>query len=135
MTLPTTDAMTMDELIQELRKKLGATNGPVNLSWNTTTKLIAALEKASMDTERQAITIMFEAYIKLKDFGWRNAIYCPKDNTLFDAIEPGSTGIQKCQYMGDWPKGGWWASEAGDLWPSRPCLFRLIPATDRQERK
>lgn len=53
-----------------------------------------------------------------------DAVYCPKDGTVFDAIEVGSTGIHPCHYDGEWPHGSWWTHEAGDLWPSRPCLFR-----------
>src|SRR4051794_19637530 len=75
-----------------------------------------------MPDEQAALAQMFEAWLRLKELGWREAIYCPKDGTVFDAIEPGSTGIHDCHYQGDWPKGSWWAHEAGDLWRSRPAL-------------
>ena len=77
-----------------------------------------------MPTEQDAIRVFFEAWQRLKEFGWREAIYCPKDGTWFESIEPGSTGIHKTQYTGEWPKGSWWVAEGGDLWPSHPCLFR-----------
>lgn len=83
----------------------------------------AALATAMPD-ERAALRVMFAAWEWLKDLGWREAIYCPKDGTTFDAIEVGSTGIHDCHYMGEWPNGGWWTHDAGDLWPSSPILFR-----------
>jgi hypothetical protein len=80
-----------------------------------------------MPTERDAIEILHAAYSRLKKLGWSDAIYCPKDGSEFDAIEAGSTGIHKCHYSGEWPDGSWWIAEAGDLWPSRPILYRRTP--------
>lgn len=77
------------------------------------------------DTCRKA---MFDAYDRLKEFGWREAIYCPKDGTHFDAIEAGSTGIFESWYEGEWPDGHWYALDGGDIWPARPILFRLREA-------
>lgn len=74
--------------------------------------------------DNEAIRALFDAYQELKRLGWRDAMYCPKDATWFDAIEVGSTGIHRCQYRGEWPKGTWWIADDGDLWPSRPVLFR-----------
>ena len=84
-----------------------------------------AQRAADMPTEQDAIEAMHQAYLRLKELGWNDAIYCPKDGTGFDAIEVGSTGIQRCHYSGEWPDGDWWAVEAGDLWPSRPSLYRV----------
>lgn len=79
---------------------------------------------ADMPTEQNALDIMFQAWLRLKELGWNDAIYCPKDGSVFDAIECGSSGIHPCHYEGEWPKGTWWVHEAGDLWPSRPTLYR-----------
>ncbi len=76
------------------------------------------------DAEQNAILRMFTAYQELKALGWNDAIYCPKDGTHFLSIEPGSTGIHDTNYEGEWPKGCWWIFD-GDMWPSRPCLFKL----------
>lgn len=76
-----------------------------------------------MPTEHDCLRVMMEAYSRLRDLGWRDAIYCPKDGTAFDAIEFGSTGIHDCVYDGDWPNGRWWIRD-GDIWPSRPVMFR-----------
>lgn len=83
-----------------------------------------AYRRQLMPTEQDAIALFFDAWQRLKDFGWREAVYCPKDGTHFDAIEPGSTGIHDCAYEGEWPKGSWWAYWDGDCGPSRPALFR-----------
>jgi hypothetical protein len=94
------------------------------------TAIIAASDAAKarraeqMPDERSAIEAMFEAWLRLKELGWKEAIYCPKDGSLFDAIEPGSTGIHRCRYEGTWPTGGWWIVGDDDLWPSRPVLYR-----------
>ena len=88
---------------------------------------IEAAEKeraATMPTEKDALKVMVSAYTRLLELGWSPAVYCPKDGTLFDAIEAGSFGIGTCHYEGDWPDGRWWMHEAGDLWPSRPILWR-----------
>lgn len=77
-----------------------------------------------MPDEQSAIRQMTDAFDRLKDLGWRDAIYCPKDGTLFDAIEAGSTGIHDCNYQGKWPDGHWWVFWEGDCGPSRPVLFR-----------
>jgi hypothetical protein len=79
--------------------------------------------EATMPTEAAAISQMFQAYQRLRELGWREAIYCPKDGTEFSVIEPGSTGIHRCTYSGDWPNGSWWIHD-GDTWPARPCLWR-----------
>lgn len=92
--------------------------------WDKILESVANREKA-MPTEQDALIAMFDAYQRLKEFGWRESCYCPKDGTLFDAIEAGSTGIHTCHYDGEWPKGTYWIHEDRDLSPSRPILFRL----------
>lgn len=82
---------------------------------------------ACLPDERSALAALHEAFCRLKQLGWREAIYCPKDGTSFQVIEAGSTGIFDCHYVGTWPDGGWWIADGGDLWPSRPILFRLYP--------
>jgi hypothetical protein len=79
---------------------------------------------ASMPDESTAIHALFEAWTRLKELGWNDSTYCPKDGSTFDAIEAGSTGIHRCHYSGKWPTGTWWVEASGDLWPSRPILYR-----------
>lgn len=78
----------------------------------------------AMPTEKEALNVMFAAYQRLKELGFSEACYCPKDGTLFDVIEAGSTGIHTCKYDGEWPNGYYWILDAGDLWPSKPILWR-----------
>lgn len=81
----------------------------------------------TMPDERAALRIMLEAYARLRELGFRDAIYCPKDGTVFEAVNMGCTAIARCSYLGEWPGGGWFVHEAGDLWPARPILFRPLP--------
>ena len=78
-----------------------------------------------MPTEQDAINAMFSAWLRLKELGWRDACYCPKDGSVFQVIEAGSTGIFDCHYEGEWPKGRWWIHADNDLCPSRPVMFKL----------
>jgi len=89
-----------------------------------------------MPTDQDAINLMNAAYNRLKRLGWKEAVYCPKDGSSFEAIEPGSTGIHQTHYDGEWPNGHWWVAAGGDLWPSRPCLYRPTEAekTERERR-
>lgn len=80
----------------------------------------------AMPSEQSAIRRIQDGYIRLKDFGWNDAIYCPKDGSKFLAIEAGSTGIHECIYRGDWPTGSWWVLADGDQWPSRPILWKPL---------
>lgn len=88
----------------------------------------AARAEEMPDTEA-ALAVLHRAYVRLKELGWSDAIYCPKDGTLFLAIEAGSTGQHQCHYGGEWPDGIWWIDD-GDTWPSRPILWRPIDRTD-----
>lgn len=58
---------------------------------------------------------------------WREWIYMPKDGTLVDLIEAGSTGVHQGYYMGTWPKGSVSIVDDFDSWPSHPILYRERP--------
>lgn len=70
-----------------------------------------------------ALNLLTQCYHRLKELGWREAMYCPKDGSLFQVIEAGSSGIHECVYHGEWPN-GWWITGDGDMWPSHPILWR-----------
>lgn len=89
----------------------------------------------AMPAEQDAINAMFEAWVRLKELGWREAQYCPKDGSSFDVIEAGSTGTFRGHYAGDWPQGTWWLEDMHDLWPSRPILFRLAPDAEASRKR
>jgi len=84
-----------------------------------------AARSALLPTEQDAINMIAECHTRLKELGWNDAIYCPKDGSEFDAIEVGSTGIHRCHYSGEWPEGRWWIADEHDLWPSRPIMYRV----------
>lgn len=90
-----------------------------------------AVRAEMMPTEHGALRHMHAAYQRLRDLGWREGIYAPKDGTVFQVIENGSTGIFDCAYSGEWPDGFWNTMDASDVYPSRstPVLFRLKPKT------
>jgi hypothetical protein len=77
--------------------------------------------------EKAALEALHVGYQALVNLGWRDASYCPKDGSYFFGISAGSTAVVPMHYEGDWPKGTYWACCSGDLWPSRPILFK--PAT------
>lgn len=91
-------------------------------------KAAEAKRAVDMPDVQSAIHTMQNAFARLKELGWREAVYCPKDGSEFEVIEPGSTGIHRCVYEGEWPTGGWWILSNGDMSPSRPMLYRnLVP--------
>ena len=92
------------------------------------------LRAVTMPDEETALKQMFDAYLRLKELGFNDAMYCPKDGSRFEVIEAGSTGIHKeCHYQGDWPKGTFWIADHGDLWPSHPILFRKLKSKVESE--
>jgi len=88
-----------------------------------------AERNAKYPDEKACLAAISDAVQRLRDFGWSDAVYCPKDGSVFDVIEAGSTGIHKCSYGGKWPDGSWWIHADGDMWPSRPILYRRTPRT------
>ena len=83
--------------------------------------------KYGTETDLTSLKEINDAYFRLKNDGWKEIIYCPKDGSLFLAIEAGSGGIFPCQYLGEWPKGAWFIHHAGDQWPSHPILWKPMP--------
>jgi hypothetical protein len=79
-----------------------------------------AERQARIPDEATAIRSLFEAFITLKEMGWRDAIYAPKGPPL-EVIEVGSTGI----HFATRDQISFWIHADGDSWPSRPVLFRL----------
>lgn len=86
-----------------------------------------ARRAAVMPDEDSAMRAMHMAYQRLRELGWAEAIYSPKDGTVFEALEAGCVVPGRCHYMGEWPNGNWWMHDGGDLWPSRPILWRKLP--------
>ena len=133
-SLPVPPAETVEDVLREI---IPADHhcGPVMAKGDQFERLEAAFERlyaeqaARMPDVQSALYQMGDAFARLKKLGWKEAIYCPKDGSTFDVIEAGSTGIHTAHYQGEWPKGGWWVHAEGDLWPSRPILWRPTPKT------
>jgi hypothetical protein len=80
-----------------------------------------------MPDEQAALSVLYMAWERLKDFGWNDPVYCPKDGTEFDVIELGSTGVFSAKYVGEWPDGMWYLMDDRDVYPTarQPSMFRL----------
>lgn len=91
-----------------------------------------AARAAMMPTERDALLVLNEAVRRLKELGWREAIYAPRDGRALQLIEPGSTGIHT-GYCRERPASGlpmkWFWIWDDDEWPSNPILYREAPKT------
>lgn len=88
-----------------------------------------------MPDEKAAINALFDAWLRLKDFGWKEPMYCPKDGTPFKIIELGSTGIFDGAYRGTWPDGSWDSWDEHDSYCSSiaPAMFKLLPEDQAKE--
>lgn len=87
----------------------------------------------AMPTEQDAVRAMCDAFHRLKELGWNDACYAPS-NTPLKLVEPGSSGIHEGVANGEWPSKSFWIYEAGDQWPSRPCLFKCESSVARGHR-
>jgi len=89
-------------------------------------KAAEAKRTADMPDEQSAIDAMFRAWLRLKELGWKEGIYAPRDGSIYRVIELGSTGIFKGSCHGDWPDCTWTTYDDRDSYPSSvpPSLFR-----------
>lgn len=62
-----------------------------------------AQRAAMMPDTKAALRALCDARQRLKELGWKEGQYCPKDGTEFAAIEYGSTGIFTGWFDGKWP--------------------------------
>jgi hypothetical protein len=90
----------------------------------------------AMPDEQSAIKAMFSAYDRLRELGWREGIYAPKDGSKFQIIEGGSTGVFECHYSGAWPNGYWMTVDDRDCYPSSsaPLLYRMFPDDEAKQK-
>lgn len=85
-----------------------------------------------MPDSMSALRHMTDARHRLRDEGWREAMYCPKDGSRFAVIEYGSTGIFEGTYWGEWPDGKLYVCD-GFTHP-HGALFKEIDALTDDER-
>jgi hypothetical protein len=76
---------------------------------------------------------MFRAHQRLRELGWRDGIYMPKDGTEATVIQCGSTGMFSCRYSGEWPDGYFNLYDGGDVYPQSgpPPLFKIDPSRNK----
>lgn len=80
-----------------------------------------AKERAERIPDTQAaLRLMFDCCERLKELGWRDMMYAPKDMRAEQVITWGSTGIFAAQWMGT----SWFVEDGGDLWPSEPLMYQ-----------
>lgn len=93
--------------------------------------------KERMPDEQSAIDALFEAWLRLKELGWKEPQYCPKDGTNFKVIELGSTGIFDCYYQGEWADGLYMVSDDRDVYPTSTgvAMFKLLPEDQAKQDK
>jgi hypothetical protein len=86
-----------------------------------------AARTARYPTAEDAVRSMCDAHHRLRELGWREAIYAPPDGKLKRVVEAGSSGIHEayCERRPEGSKGPnwWWSPSEGDLWPVTPILY------------
>ncbi len=81
-----------------------------------------AKRAADMPTEADAARAMHQAYLRLKELGWRETMYGPTGEVVM-VVESGSSGIHEAVRHAPWPEKTWWSADA-EMWPMNPCLFK-----------
>jgi len=69
-----------------------------------------------MDSLKQ----LTDAFYALKEQGWREAMYCPRDSHWVQFIEAGSSGV----HVGYRNDSGYWITTDNDTYPSSPILYK-----------
>lgn len=88
-----------------------------------------AKERAERIPDTQAaLRLMFDCCERLKELGWRDMMYAPRDMRAEQVITWGSTGIFAAQRIGD----SWFVEDGGDLWPSEPLMYQ--PSQEELDR-
>ena len=62
----------------------------------------AARERRASDMldEKAALKVLFDAWLRLKELGWREAVYCPKDGSPFQDHRGGFDRHFRCLLSG-----------------------------------
>lgn len=109
------------------------TRAEADALWETA-KAAQAKRAADMPTDIDALHALHDAFVRLRELGWREAKYAPKDGRELEVIEPGSsawhTGYFRYHNGRDGAGCFWLPDDTGDEWPSHPILYREPPATD-----
>lgn len=85
-------------------------------------EILETVQRRASLPQQDLIGVMFLAFDALRRQGWREAHGAPKGQVL-ELIEPGSTGIHRGTRD---EEGHFWIEDAGDIYPSRPILYRPL---------
>ncbi|HEX6040293.1 hypothetical protein [Longimicrobium sp.] len=96
--------------------------------WATISPLLVAASAdfraargAAMPDEAAALKVMYHAFERLAELGWRRGLIgAPRDGRSFEAIEPGSTGVHPCHYA----CGNFYVGSGTFVAPSHPIMWR-----------
>ncbi len=81
-------------------------------------KASRAKRAEDMPDEETCLRRLFDAVERMKELGWRDAVYAPKSAPLL-LIEPGCTAVLR----GYRDSVGFWVTTDDDTYPSHPILF------------
>jgi hypothetical protein len=91
-----------------------------------------AKDEADMPDALAALNTMQRGYHRLRQFGWSDGVYCPKDGSEFAVIQVGSSGIFSGVYIGDWPFGDIWIADESTS--PHACLWKAVDKLTDAER-
>lgn len=86
----------------------------------------------AMPVTADALSAITSAKERLRELGWREGQYCPKNGEEFAVIEWGCTGIFPAVYHGEWPKGSLLYSDCFNH--PHGCMFKPLAALTDAER-
>lgn len=100
--------------------------------WDKSLKSAQA-RRVAMPSLNATLAVLWEAYQRLREMGFNDGIYCPKDGSEFEVVQIGSTGIFKCTYSGEWPDGHAMVQDGHDIYPQHPggLLWRKPKGQER----
>ncbi len=85
-----------------------------------------------MPDARSALAMISSAKERLRELGWSDCIYCPKDGSKFAVCEVGSTGMWRAFYSGDWPNG--YVNYGDCVTHPKGMFFKLMEKLDDAEK-
>ena len=102
--------------------------------------ILAILAEAEQQRDQRAralptldhcLIAMVQIMQRLRELGWRDAEYAPRDRT-FLGITPGSTRAVRCVHLGG-AEGAFFCEDGDDFWPVRILVWRELTDADRRE--
>lgn len=117
-----------------LPEKLDAPSTLDGISMMDRIEARAKARRQRVPTEEDAFRLSHDCFERLKELGWREIQYCPKDGTEFDAYCFGDLVSFDCTYEGQWPDGMWVQHDEDDSIVCYPSLWRPKSQTHKPAR-